>query len=143
MAKSNVGGHRAGGGIASNKRVDVRQNLGGKGKGVDPEYPGMLGVARGSHTMQGDLPLKKIPLYEGSTPPSVPLGNTLATNVGKGGPGTGRDIHASGSQHGLVGNPQMSKGKDILSEFGAERRSAGNPGQNNPTRPRRGSGENI
>lgn len=37
-----------------------------KSRVIDPEFPGLLGVARGTHsTDQGDLPLKKVPMYEG------------------------------------------------------------------------------
>jgi hypothetical protein len=35
----------------------------------------------------------------------VKFGNEVALNVGKGGPGTGRDVHASGSQQQYGTNP--------------------------------------
>jgi hypothetical protein len=55
---------------------------------------------------------------------AVRLGNDLATNVGRGGPGAGRTIYRSGSQ-GLHGNVRQGEGsspgrRDILSEFGRE-----------------------
>jgi hypothetical protein len=54
----------------------------------------------------------------------VPFGNTLSTNVGKGGPGTGRDpAMRSGSQgcHGPVnpGNPTPVK-KTQIEDFGPD-----------------------
>src|SRR5262249_25626825 len=56
----------------------------------------------------------------------VEFGNKLATNVGRGGTGTGRTLHGqSGSQgtHGGTnpGNPPV-QGKDILSSFGPDYR---------------------
>jgi hypothetical protein len=54
-------------------------------------------------------------------PISVPLGNEVALNVGKGGPGTGRDCHATGSQgvHGSVnpGQPRAGANRSIFPGF--------------------------
>ena len=53
----------------------------------------------------------------------VPMGNEVALNVGRGGPGAGRVVHRSGSQglHGPVrGGEAPAQRRDILSEFGPD-----------------------
>jgi hypothetical protein len=72
------------------------------------------------------LGFKRPDLIKG-TMPQVPLGNQLSTNVGKGGPGTGRTTMHCGSQ-GSYGKPSAGEGKigpnagkDILSDFGPEK----------------------
>jgi hypothetical protein len=46
----------------------------------------------------------------------VKLGNEIAGNVGKGGPGAGRDVHKSGAQgqHGPVAGTRRPSGRGIL-----------------------------
>ena len=63
-----------------------------------------LGAKIGNHAMTGTVAVKAQPLMAGR-PAQVPLGNAVATNVGKGGPGTGRTVYVSGSQgrHGKEG----------------------------------------
>jgi hypothetical protein len=59
---------------------------------------------------------QKQPLLQrnaGYNPPVGPKNNLVS------GPGGGRNIYQSGSQHGLV-DRQMPEGKDILSSFGPE-----------------------
>jgi hypothetical protein len=55
----------------------------------------------------------------------VPYGNQLVNNVGKGGPGAGREVMACGSQgqHGSAapGNAP-AKNRDILSQYGPDYR---------------------
>jgi hypothetical protein len=50
------------------------------------------------------------------------LGNQLSTNVGKGGPGTGRTVMRSGSQsqHGAAVQGSTPPPRDILSEYGPD-----------------------
>jgi hypothetical protein len=62
-----------------------------------------IGSAIGNHaTNRSNTGYKGDPVRGAFRPPgtpgSVPLGNKLATNVGAGGPGKGRDVMASGSQ---------------------------------------------
>ena len=79
---------RSGGGIRMNKNVSVGLKTGKDAKGIAPSAAasfGILGAFRITSTGVG-------------SPISKPLGNELARNVGKGGPGTGRDIHPTGSQ---------------------------------------------
>ena len=93
MAKSNAGGG------ANSRQVRPGQKLGATATGIRPSYPDTLGNMRGSHvTDRGDLPYNPIPMQTVKPPISVPLGNAVATNVGAGGPGKGREIHRTGTQ---------------------------------------------
>ena len=115
---------RSGGGIQGNKNVKVGVRAGSPSTNViNPAGTRQLGNAVERETVQ--------PLQRGSAKAATELGNALATNVGKGGPGTGRTIYGSGSQ-GTWGSPaqgeadhapdvnDMSGGRDILGEFGPE-----------------------
>jgi hypothetical protein len=102
---------KSGGGIRSSKVVQVREGtrVATSARGVNPSGVSGLGKMRGnSVTERGPLPFKKEPLYGGQGPIAVPLGNTLTTNVGKGGPGAGRTVHRSGSQ-GMHGAPRRGE----------------------------------
>jgi hypothetical protein len=105
---------RNGGGIQSNKLVNV---------GVKAGPPRTNIVSPASASQLGrSVAFKRDPLPIG-TASQVPLGNQLATNVGKGGPGAGRDVHRSGSQgqHGPAVSGHSPERRDILSEFGPEK----------------------
>ena len=78
-----------GGGIKSNKAVRVG-TIGGSVK-LSKIDPGA--VSRIGHQQFAEPK----PLATAAKAP-VRMGNDLAKNVGKGGPGSGRKIHASGSQ---------------------------------------------
>jgi hypothetical protein len=56
--------------------------------------------------------------HDGKSFQPVKFGNEVALNVGKGGPGTGREVMASGSQgcHGqpAAGNPPPNRQRDAL-----------------------------
>src|SRR5690349_16826907 len=90
---------RSGGGIASNKLVNVGVRGGSAANKVSPGAVSMIGVKQGnhasdpSHTVRG----KPEPLMAGQMH-SVPLGNAVATNVGAGGPGKGRTVYRTGGQ---------------------------------------------
>jgi hypothetical protein len=128
MAKS-----KAGGGINSNKRVEKGLQTSKKGStAVQIGYAGQLGMMKGNHATEGgDIPFAPIKKDQANKPLSaVPFGNSLTTNVGKGGPGTGRRLYPTGAQgqHGAAdpGMPQPTRsmtktGKDILSQFGPEK----------------------
>jgi hypothetical protein len=94
---------RSGGGITSNKLVHPKMR-GGKRTldAVSPSAVSDLGMAVG---------YKRVPLVKSTPKDFVPLGNDLATNVGRGGPGTGREIFPRGYQscHGTPakGEPGM------------------------------------
>jgi hypothetical protein len=86
-------------GISSNKLVRPGQRLGANATGVRPGYPDQLGNMRGDHVTDGrTVPAKLTPMQTVKPPISVPLGNAVATNVGAGGPGTGRRVMPTGSQ---------------------------------------------
>jgi hypothetical protein len=120
-------GHLPGGGIASRQHVETPIKPGTGSRNARPAGVSQLGYAIGDH----DTGSGKSTGYRGEKlhgPASrnfqpVPFGNQLVTNVGKGGPGTGRDVHATGSQglHGS-GGPQKPAGRDFLSGFGPDYR---------------------
>jgi hypothetical protein len=90
---------RSGGGITSNKLVHKPVRTGAERRHVHPGGVGQLGQRQGDHTTDGKATgYRGQPLFGPNKPISVPLGNELATNVGKGGPGTGRKIYACGTQ---------------------------------------------
>jgi hypothetical protein len=102
----------AGGGYGSSQVVEVKQNLGRSRKGINPGGVNQLGYSVGNHPTDGSgtTSYRGDGWLDNRTSISVPLGNQLATNVGPGGPGTGRTVYASGSQgtQGAVnpGNPR-------------------------------------
>src|SRR5262245_2331988 len=116
--------HRPGGGAASNKVVTPSVRTGAPAGGVRPGYAGQIGTALGNRAMEGVRADRAAEPMRGPAPYAARLGNEVAGNVGKGGPGTGRIVHASGSQmqHGpataAVNKPSLPK--DIMSHYGPE-----------------------
>jgi hypothetical protein len=118
----------SGGGINSNKRVEVGVRTGSRtadkispggvsqfGSGVgDRPRPG------GGHTGQNTAQ----PVFVGTKPQAAMLGNAKATDVGKGGPGSGRTIYRTGyqCQHGTPVQGSSPARRDILSEYGPDKR---------------------
>jgi hypothetical protein len=88
---------------------------------ISPAAAANLGISKGTHSQSGDSRRPPEPLVTG-TMKQVPLGNAVAGNVGKGGPGAGRIVHRSGSQgqQGAVAGSVAPQGRDILSGFGPE-----------------------
>jgi hypothetical protein len=87
---------------------------------------GQLGNKQGSHiTRHSDTNYRGEPLHNERSFQPVKFGNEVALNVGKGGPGTGRQVMSCGSQgqHGQAapGNAP-SKSTDILRQFGPDYR---------------------
>jgi hypothetical protein len=101
--------HKAAGGIKSRNIVEKPVKTGVGARGVDKKWVSQIGQSMGnkatnkSKIMHG---VRAVDPYKGESFRPVPLGNALVNNVGKGGPGTGRDVRACGSQgqHGSV-NP--------------------------------------
>jgi hypothetical protein len=126
-------GHRPGGGIASRQRVSVPVRTGSGSRSANPAGVSQLGNKQGSHVTRGEeSKYRGDPLHSGRSFQPVPFGNQVALNVGAGGPGTGRDVHKTGSQ-GMqgttnTGNPRP-QGRDILSSFGPESKPRSNPGR--------------
>jgi hypothetical protein len=86
---------KSGGGITSNKLRQVGIKAGPRRTNViSPSAVADVGAA---------ISYPRLPLIK-STAPQVPLGNDLATNVGRGKPGAGRTIYPCGYQdlHGAV-----------------------------------------
>jgi hypothetical protein len=77
---------RSGGGINSrvNKAVSVR--TGASATGVRPAAVSQFGSAIGNKATDAGKLTYRGEKYQTATPISVPLGNEVATNVGKGGP---------------------------------------------------------
>jgi hypothetical protein len=127
-------GNQPGGGYGSRQHVEKPIRTGSGSRGTNPGGVGQLGQIQGSHVTRGEESnYRGDPLHSGRSFQPVPFGNEVALNVGGGGPGKGRDVHASGSQgvHGGTnpGNPRP-QGRDILSSYGPESsRSRGNPGR--------------
>jgi hypothetical protein len=122
--KSKQSGSRPGGGANSKNIVNKPVVTGKPAYGVSPGWSSQLGSAVGNKVTEevgGKIPYKGEAMREGKTPAggAVPLGNSVAGNVGKGGPGAGRVVHSCGSQTGVspTRSPNAS-GRDILNEFG-------------------------
>lgn len=120
MRKSGVGSC---GGLGNNKVTRVTPRDGAPAREMRPKGVSQIGSSRGNHaTNHGKLLHKDVEPVRGKRMDSVPLGNEVARNVGKGGPGTGRTVFASGSQgqHGAPEGRGAVAGRDILSSFGPE-----------------------
>src|SRR5262245_9995942 len=95
MRRSGTG---SGGGFGMNKNVEVGYRQGAQKKRVIPAGAAQLGQRQGNHSTEGGrIDYKGIGLFAGQGYVSE-LGNKLAQNVGKGGPGAGRNIYKTGSQ---------------------------------------------
>jgi len=114
---------RTGGGINSKVNVSPSVRTGRDANKISPEGVAQIGAA---------VQFPRKPLVQGTGGYGVKYGNEVALNVGKGGPGTGRTVHASGSQgqHGPAAQgardtapdtPATKPGRDILSDYGPER----------------------
>jgi hypothetical protein len=118
-------GHRPGGGIASNKHVQTSVRTGAGSFNARPAGAAQIGLMVGDHaTHTGKSTGYTGEKLHGPASRNFPtrLGNEVALNVGKGGPGTGRDVHASGSQgqHGSPAGNAPARSRDILSSFGPD-----------------------
>ena len=120
---------KAGGGIRSREFVRKPVKVGTQAREMRPEGVAQIGSSMGNcATNQGrTLPGAVEPVQGKALPAglSVPLGNQVALNVGKGGPGAGRVLYGksgSQSQHGPAnpGLPRPGSTGDILREFGPD-----------------------
>jgi hypothetical protein len=105
-----------GGGILGNKNVSPPVRTGSPSKATSPCAASQLGQS---------VAFKKENVEVGPAYHSgVKLGNEKALDVGKGGPGTGRTVMRSGSQNqwGAPDRGSAPPAKDILSEYGPEKR---------------------
>jgi hypothetical protein len=104
----------SGGGIQSNKNVSPPVKTGAPRKGSSPCAADQIGQT---------VAFKKEQIDAGRGYNASQLGNAVALNS-KSAPGQGRTIHGCGSQgvHGPVNPGNSAPARDILSEFGPDRR---------------------
>lgn len=130
MAKSNSGMRRAGGGINSLVNVSPGVRKGAPATGVRPAGVSQFGSTIGNHATGSGKALRGgAEKYSGATPAGgrQKLGNEVALNVGKGGPGAGRTVMRSGSQTGTPVTPRaIGPTRDTLAEFGPDSANARN-----------------
>jgi hypothetical protein len=117
--------HKAGGGINSRQHKSVGVRTGTpRPRGQNPRWTSQIGSSLGNHATNrtGMMPTSKVveKRHTGEEGRGARLGNEVALNVGRGGPGKGRQIYSTGSQqqHGSAnsGNPRPV-GPDIFTEF--------------------------
>jgi hypothetical protein len=100
---------RSGGGATSNKVKNVREASRERPRvrAANVSAVSDWGAHRGSHsTDRGDGRFKNERLYDaGPSFSPVKFGNELATNVGKGGPGTGRTLYGQAGTQCMTGKP--------------------------------------
>ena len=93
------------GGFGSRNVKEVGVRNGTPARGINPAAVAQLGGVYGNHSTDHSkvLPYRGESYLVGKNPAggNVPLGNQIATNVGKGGPGTGREVMRCGSQTGV------------------------------------------
>lgn len=135
MAKKNLlsrGG--AGGGFGSNKHTQVGVRYGAAREGRNPRAVSQIGQAMGNHTTEHTEKLRREDVIERMRYPApaaagVPLGNSVAMNVGRGGPGTGRNLYGQAGTNkvygpvtsGVTPTPgERITGHDILADYGPE-----------------------
>jgi hypothetical protein len=111
---------KAGGGPNSRVVKQVGSRTGAAARGINPGHVAQHGLALGNKVMNDPKRLNPVEPKFTQSPASVKLGNEVAKNVGGGGPGTGRTVHACGSQQSPGPARPMAKGTDILSQFGPE-----------------------
>jgi hypothetical protein len=118
MRRSGVG---SGGGIGMNKNVQPSVRTGSGSRGTRPSGVASLGQAYGSHiTNKSDTGYRGPKFHDDKSFQPVKFGNEVALNVGKGGPGTGREVMACGSQgtHGATnpGQPRPNTQRNPLEQ---------------------------
>jgi hypothetical protein len=115
----------SGGGLTSNKLVRPGVKSGPASTNVvNPRGVSQYGHAtpgkmrQGAHT--GDNTAEKVFERKAAEPP---MGNAVSLNVGKGGPGTGRTVHYSGTQqqHGPSAGQREPFGRDIWRDYPGSR----------------------
>jgi hypothetical protein len=116
MKGKSMSGHRPGGGIASNKRTEKPVRTGVNARAMSPRGVSQIGQNMGNHVTEGKSKARgavepvRGALKPDGKPGGIPLGNAVATNVGAGGPGTGRECFgACGSQGTYSGQDYPTK----------------------------------
>jgi hypothetical protein len=110
---------KSGGGSTSRNNVRPASRLGSPARGVNPGHVAQYGSALGNRAMEKQTNYRGEPKFTQSPAGgAVKLGNEVAKNVGGGGPGSGRSVMKSGSQHGLAPPAPIGPTRDTLAEFG-------------------------
>src|SRR5215472_6471973 len=98
-------GHKPAGGIAGKNVTQKPVKTGVGARAVNVKWPAQVGASRGNRVQVAEtggggkvLSGVRAAPYAGPSFKPVPLGNALVNNVGKGGPGTGREVLMSGTQ---------------------------------------------
>jgi hypothetical protein len=103
MRRSGVG---SGGGIGMNKNVQPPVRTGSGSRSARPAGVAQIGQSQGDHiTNKSDTGYRGERLHNDRSFQPVPFGNTVALNVGKGGPGTGRTLYGQSGSQGCHGQP--------------------------------------
>jgi hypothetical protein len=125
MAKVAGQGNQSGSGGGAKSKLVTTAHGSAMTRKVSPDAVSNIGLSKGNHVTGGggrETNRPAVPLYAPAQAPCC-LGNEVAKNVGRGGPGVGRTIYQSGSQmqHGPAnpGGP-MPAPRDILSQFGPD-----------------------
>jgi hypothetical protein len=117
MANSN---RKLGGGSGSRVNREVGNRVGQRANEMRPRGVSQIGSSMGNHRTDGSGKASRaVEAVKGRPLPaglSVPLGNAVSLNVGKGGPGTGRRLYGqsgSNKQYGssATGLPRIANTK--------------------------------
>jgi hypothetical protein len=106
-----------GGGYGSRPHVEKSVRTGTGSRGTRPAGVAMFGQIQGSHvTSNRESDYRGERLHNDRSFQPVKFGNELALNVGKGGPGKGREVLPCGGQgtHGSVAGTRSPAGRGIL-----------------------------
>jgi hypothetical protein len=113
---------KSGGGITSRNVVRPGVRTGSPATGYNPGRVGQIGAALGDHSEYGRVhgDPREAPHTARPHAAEMRLGNEVATNVGKGGPGTGRTVYRTGQQgtHGKAVAGTAPARKSIFPGFG-------------------------
>jgi hypothetical protein len=101
---------KSGGGITSKNNVSNTTRTGSGSKGIRPGWVGQRGEKVGDHAeLRDSVGYRGEKKFTGNSFQPVKFGNEVALNVGKGGPGTGREVMRCGTQgvqgSTVAGNP--------------------------------------
>jgi hypothetical protein len=111
-----------GGGYHSRQHVEKSVRTGSGSRGTHPGGVAQLGQHVGDKATHGRSKgsgYRGEPLHNNRSFQPVPFGNSVALNVGAGGPGTGRTIYKTGSQCQTgtnPGNPRPNPRHDALEQ---------------------------
>jgi hypothetical protein len=103
-----------GGGYHSRQHVEKPVKTGTGSKGTHPGGVAQLGQHVGDKATHGDPKgsgYRGEPLHNNRSFQTVPFGNQVALNVGKGGCGTGRTLYGQSGSQGCHGSPVQGESR--------------------------------